>query len=125
MSTEEYAAVMNVDDYLEVVNGRKTFEFIAGVLRKERCFVTGWSAENSMHLDIMFTLRPRQGGFLNRGCSGLTDMFVSIIGVGCWGFKIDETYIHPNYVNEKFTIKFDLTTSIKVAELINGVRKLL
>jgi hypothetical protein len=113
---------MNTDEYGEVVNGEETFSEIAKTLLTEfRAFV-GWSDGCGYHLDILFTLYPKQWGPVQRGISPNTDMFVSVMGKGSFAFDPDAKGTHAEYYAEKLNIGKG-ETAFKLAELLEGVKE--
>lgn len=58
------------------------------------------------------------GNGLQRGIKG-TDLFVSIISLGSFGFKVD-TIKHSGYVAEKLKLCGEITIE-KFTELLNGI----
>ena len=117
---------MNYDEYGEVINGELTYKGIAEELAGNAVIV-GWSDGNGMHFDILFTLHAsRYGNQIQGGIKPPSDLFVSIMGWGAFAFEIDEADTHPGYYEEKLgnLASFGEATSGALAELINGVRKL-
>ena len=68
----------------------------------------------------MFTLGAykQEGNGLQRGLRG-SDLFISIMSLGAFGFKVD-TIKHRSYVAEKLNLSGD-TTIEKFTELLNGI----
>ena len=58
--------------------------------------------------------------YLQRGLKG-TDLFVSIMSTGAFGFKLDGEK-HSSYIAEKLNIQGQSTIN-KLADLINGIIK--
>lgn len=131
---------MKTDEYNEVINHPDTFKAIAEELKKSKAVLIGWTDENSTHFDILFTYRPTAtiGQVLNgvfiedlflsanfRGGIKVTDLFVSIMRVGAFGFEVNKGDTHWGYYDEKLgsRFRFGETTGEKLAELINGVKK--
>ncbi len=112
---------MNVDKYGEVVNGEKTYKKIADFLKKDGSFLIGWTDEKFTHYDILFSYNCDGMGVFQRGIK-ISDLFVSIISVGSFGFKVD-TEKSIGYVGEKlFYGKTDISVE-KITQLINGIIK--
>jgi hypothetical protein len=118
---------MNYDEYGEVVNGELTYKGIAGEL-PSNAVIVGWSDGNGTHLDVLFTLHAlRYGDQIQGGIRPASDLFVSIMRWGAFAFEVNEADTHPGYYEEKLGSSgaFGETTREALAELINGVRKLL
>lgn len=114
--------MMQTDKYGEVLNRAGTYdEIVAQLNTHSRSMIIGWTDEEGSHLDILFTLQPRQEGNLQRGSRGPTDLFVSIMGIGAHGFALDSDDIDPGYYGEKLRLGDNITTT-KLAELVNNVR---
>ncbi len=133
---------MNIDKYQEVINGKETYTSIAERLKDGHPVLIGWTDENMTHFDILFTYKPDAtlGQTINgvlvgehflsgsfQGGIRPTDLFVSIMRVGCFGFEVNKYDTDWGYYDEKLGggHRFGETTGTKVAELINGVKKLL
>lgn len=69
----------------------------------------------------------RYGDQIQGGIRPGFDLFVSIMRWGAFAFEINEADTHPGYYEEKLANRGPLgdTTREVLAELINGVRKLL
>ena len=90
--------------------------------------IIGWSDGSGTHLDILFTLHAlRYGDQIQGGISPQSDLFVSIMRWGSFAFEINEADTHPGYYEEKLGNRgpFGEPTREGLAELINGVKKLL
>ena len=118
---------MNYDEYGEVINGELTYKGIAEELASNAVIV-GWSDGNGTHLDILFTLHAlRYGDQIQGGIKPKSDLFVSIMRWGAFAFEIKECDTHAGYYEEKLGTRgpFGEATRDALAELLNGVRKLL
>lgn len=113
--------MMNVDDYGEIVNGPYTYKGIASKLKEGESVIIGWMDEKYTHLDLSFNYKTYKEGMLQRGLRG-NELYVSIIGLGAFGFDVKEQEIHKGYISEKLNIHGEPTVS-KLAELINSVIK--
>lgn len=110
---------MNYDEYNEVINGELTFKNIAENLKNGVSTLIGWSDEEYTHYDILFTYGTDKYGNIQGGIK-YNDLFVSIMRIGTFGFKIDQAK-YPTYIAEKL-FHNNLNNSVeKVTELINGV----
>ena len=113
--------MMNVDDYGEIVNGPYTYKGIASKLKEGESVIIGWTDEKYTHLDLSFNYKTYKEGMLQRGLRG-NELYVSVIGLGAFGFDVKEQEIHKGYISEKLNIHGEPTVS-KLAELINGIIK--
>lgn len=114
---------MNEDTYGEIINGEDTYREIATDLRESgRCLV-GWTDQDSTHLDILFVYRSPKYGTVQGGVQG-SDLFVSIMRRGAFGFSVSEPDTAPAYYDEKLGGGLN-ATSIQLAALVNGVKKAL
>lgn len=117
---------MTQDEYSEVTNSEETYSEIAAFLRATQNVFIGWTDEEGSHFDILFTYMPLGFG-THQGGVRPTDLFVSIMRVGSFGFEILNEMTNWVYYDEKLgnAFKFGETTGTKLAELINGVKKYL
>ena len=112
---------MNIDEYGEVINGEQTYIKIAKFLKDKTPILVGWTDEEFTHYDILFIYNCNGMGMYQRGIR-ISDLFVSIISVGSFGFKTD-TEKGVGYVAEKlFKGRTDVSVE-KVTQLINGIIK--
>ena len=112
---------MNFDNYGEVINGKATYLAIAKHIYFNNLILIGWTDELGGHYDILFAYRTLvQGTDIQRGIKG-SDLFISIIGKGAFGFKVEKDKM-SSYVAEKLNLSDDKSTE-KLTELINGVIK--
>lgn len=114
----EYINMLNVDEYGEVINGEKTYKEIAYQLKSGKSIIIGWTDENYTHYDVLFSLNVEKEGNLQHGLRW-TDLFVSIIGIGAFGFVVDGSK-NSGYIGEKLNLGNNITTE-KLTELINGI----
>ena len=112
---------MNVDNYGEIINGSYTYEGIATKLKEGESVIIGWTDEGYTHLDLLFNYKTYKEGMLQRGLRG-NELYVSIIGLGAFGFDVKDREIHEGYISEKLNIHGEPTIS-KLTELINEVIK--
>ncbi len=110
------------DEYGTVVNNPETYSFIAKALLKDGNILIPWADGEGSQLDILLNLLftpvvgPIQGGIKS------DYLFVSIMRVGAFGFRVESTDTTGDYYAEKLGIKSGATAE-KLAVLINGVRK--
>lgn len=110
---------MDKDEYGEIINGENTYKEIARVLNVVGTCLIGWTNELGSHYDILFVNKTVIfGKNIQRGIKA-TDLFVSIMGIGAFGFKI-ENKKYGDYIAEKLNLG-NYETVEKLAGLINGV----
>ena len=110
---------MNKNEYGEIINGQDTYKEIAAKLKNGESVIIGWTDEKLTRFDILLTYLPyTEGTYLQRGIR-VTDIFVSIIGIGSYGFDISNDK-EPGYVGEKLKLGNNETTE-KLTELLNGI----
>lgn len=113
---------MKYDTYGEVVNDPATYQEIASRLQDHPVLV-GWTDEAGTHFDILFAINVEGYGTFQGGLK-VTDLFVSIMRRGAFGFEIEHINTHTGYYDEKLGGGMG-STAERLAELINGVKKLL
>jgi len=116
---------VDMDEWREVVNGEHTYHQIAVDLNMRAAVIVGWTDDRSTHYDILFTLRPAQQGSLEGGLCGPTNLFVSIMGRGCFGFRVGEHELHGDYIAEKLGLYNGSPTCHAFTDLVNGVMRAL
>lgn len=108
-----------INNYDEVINDMGTYRVIAGNLKRGFSTFIGWTDNDSTHYDILFTYGCTGEGCYQRGLR-ITDLFVSIMSVGSFGFKTDSPK-DVAYVAEKlFNSRIDDSVE-RVTQLINGI----
>lgn len=112
------------DTYGEILNSADTYREIAYACLYQKSVLIGWTDEQMTHLDILFTYKPTFEGANHQGGIKPTDLFVSVMRRGAFGFERAETSTHSGYINEKLGGGLG-STAEKLAELINGVRNAL
>lgn len=110
---------MNIDIYEEIINGEDTYFEIAKHLIKGESVGIGWTDENDIHLDIIFTLGIKKYGMFQRGIKQ-NYLFVSIIDWSSYAFCTDSIKL-GTYIQEKLNLINYEKLGEKVKELINGV----
>lgn len=110
---------MNKTEYNEIINGEKTYKEIANKLKQHIPVIIGWTDEECIHLDILFTYQAHKEkeNYLQRGFMP-TDLFISILSWGSYGFEVNREK-SVGYISEKLGINGK--TSEKLTELINGI----
>lgn len=110
---------MNRNEYDEIVNGEETYKKIAGLLSERIPVFIGWTDDKSTHYDILLTSVAKSFGVRQSGLKA-TDLFVSVMRIGAFGFKTDSLK-EPGYVAEKL-FRGRLDESVEsLTELINGI----
>lgn len=112
---------MITDKYGEVINHKETYQDIATYLISVGRILIGWTDKHGTHFDILFMYSPFIEGHIQCGLRG-TDLFVSIMRIGAFGFGVNKEDTHYSYIGEKLNLGSNFTTE-KVAELINGIKK--
>lgn len=114
---------MNKEVYGEVINGEETFEEIATALDVFGRMFIGWTDEEGTHFDILFVHKPvLAGNNFQGGIRPITDLIVAIMRKGAFAFDVDKDDTHYMYYAEKLHLGDDIT-SVKLGELINGIKK--
>lgn len=117
---------MKTDKYGEIINAPETYKAIATVLGITGSCLIGWTDEEATHFDILFNYQiggiPTFAGQMQGGIQA-TDLFISIMRIGCFGFEVKNEDTYWTYYNEKLGYHLGETTGKKIAELINGVKK--
>lgn len=113
------------DEYGEVINGELTYEWVADELKMNGKAFIGWTDQNGTHFDILFTHWVNlAGNNIQGGIKPHSDLFVSIMRVGAFGFENFDSETHPGYFEEKLATGRSLgSTAQPLADLINGVKK--
>lgn len=122
---------MNFDEYGEVINGEDTYREIADLLTDisglagRKPVIIGWTDGKGTHFDILFVLGAEKFGTIQGGIRG-SDLFVSIMRWGAFGFCVDHKDTDAGYYEEKLGNRGTFgPTAEPLAELINGVKKYL
>lgn len=109
----------NKNEYDEIINGEGTYKVIAGNLKQGLSVFIGWTDNIYTHYDILFTYKALGTGGYQQGLR-TSDLFVSIMSIGSFGFKIDDMK-SAGYIAEKiFHGRLDKSV-VALTELINGV----
>jgi hypothetical protein len=132
--------MITCDEYGIAYNSSQTFEGIAKILLEEKTMLIAWTDKAMTHLDLLLSLNPytenpRQDDPLAeylgmstqpfQGGVKSSDLFVSVMRKGCFGFERRGNDLHPAYIGEKLDLGEENETTIKLAELINEVRRYL
>ena len=114
---------MKQDIYGEIINDVKTYKDIANNLKDGSNVIIGWTDEEYTHLDILFSFRAYKDmkNYLQRGIRG-NELFVSIIGLGSFGFDANANEKEPGYIAGKLNLTGKSTVE-KFGELVNGIIK--
>lgn len=115
---------MNHDEFGTVLNGADTYKEIGLALATDSVVLVPWTDELGTQLDILLVWKPsfcapsRQ---LIQGGVRSTDLFVSIMRKGAFGFEVDRTDTAGGYYAEKLGLEKG-ETALKLAEFLNGVK---
>ena len=112
---------MNKDKYGEIINGPETYIEISNKLKSGKSVIIGWTDEKYTHYDILFTggAYKEIENYFQRGIKA-TDLFVSIMSRGAFGFEVSSGEKSVGYVAKKLNLGIN-ETSEKFTELLNGV----
>lgn len=111
---------MKKDEYGEVLNHQETYETLALQLSLGIPMMIGWTDGMMSHFDILFNYKALVEGNPQGGLRA-SDLYVSVMRKGAFGFEISKTDTHASYYGEKLMMGSGPTTD-KLAELINGVK---
>lgn len=114
------ATIISQDEYQTVFNSQLTYEGLARVL-EEQSVVFAWTDNQGTQLDILMVYKPDQFGRLQRGMNSNTDLFVAVSHFGMFGFELNGLIKYPSYVGEKLNLGNENSTTVALADLINGV----
>lgn len=112
---------MDYDIYGEVINGERTYEWIANDLKEGIAVLIGWTDQNSTHFDILLKLGVQKYGSNFQGGIKGSDLFVSIMRRGAFAFEPENVDTHAGYFDEKLGGGMGDTREA-LAELINGIK---
>lgn len=107
---------MNYDEYGEVINGTDTFTSVANKLMNHKPVLIGWTDGQGSHYDVLFVLGVDKHGTVQGGVDS-TDLFVSIMRKGAFGFDPKVLGTHESYYAEKLHV-----FAPQFAELVEGVK---
>jgi len=109
----------------DVVEGEKTYKTVADIIKKTGSCLVGWNDQDLTHFDILFTLKPQFKGNIQGGINPPEYLFVSIMRIGAFAFKIKrQTPLFVTYVDEKlgYAVKgLGTPTKQRITDLINGI----
>ena len=112
---------LNLDQFRQVINGQDTYDAIAAQLMMEGSCVVGWTDRRDTHLDVLFTVSPKNYGDLQGGLRGYGYLYVSIMKIGAFAFRIDYGEDRfPSYIGEKLRLGRGISADA-LTILINGV----
>lgn len=114
-----YRCSFNSEDPTAIINGQRTYRFLSVVLKECRSIFIAWSDEDMSRYDVLLSINPQSIGMHGSGLRK-TDLFVSVMGIGCFGFERLERdgKLHGGYIGEKLKLSGDCE---KLAELLNGI----
>ena len=111
----------NKNLYDEVINGNETYKAIATNIKKGFSTFISWTDNDSTHYDVLFTYGCVGSGGYQRGLR-VTDLFIRVMSIGSFGFKIDSDK-DVGYIAEKLFNGREDESVKAVTELINGIIK--
>lgn len=121
MTQESMIIKPDMDEFYGIViNSEKTYEAIAHSLLQLKPVLIAWTDQEGTQLDILLNYMAIKYGPAQGGVRG-TDLFVSVMRVGAFGFDAKEKDTHPRYYSEKLGLGSGVTVE-KFAELINGIK---
>jgi hypothetical protein len=104
----------------DVINSVQTYATVAARLLGGGSIVLGWGDPDALeHFDVLFTLGRYQYGELEEGLHAANTLFVSIMSIGAFGYKLSGVRKSPQYVAD--TLGLDRVSASPAADLINGV----
>lgn len=114
---------MKQDEYKEVLNSAETYQEIVTNLHERGSCLIGWTDEMGTHFDILFVWKPPTTGNIQGWIRPLSDLFVSILRIGSFGFETGTgTQAHAGYYAEKLNLDQSGTLApLKI--LIDAVRQ--
>ena len=113
---------MDYDTYGEVINGEGTYQWIANDLKEGLAVLIGWTDQKGTHFDILLKRGVQKYGSNIQGGIKGSDLFVSIMRRGAFGFEPENVDTHAGYFDEKLGGGMG-STSEALAELINGIKR--
>lgn len=111
---------MDRDIFGEIINGQKTYKYIAMLLNEGQPVIIGWTDEGSTHYDILLALNLYEYGIIQGGLQS-DYLYVSIMRKGAFGFRMESNH-SDDYIGEKLDVPGKKTRK-KLAELINEIIK--
>ena len=122
---------MNLDTWGEVINGPDTYLDLWSSILPGKAMLIGWTDGRGTHYDVSFVLGKYSAGHIQRLHRTMVQqmeqspiLFVSILGVGAFGFAIGEDEaLHPEYVAEKLNIGGPPTAEA-LTVLLNGLKSI-
>lgn len=122
---------MNLDTWGEVINGPDTYLDLWSSILPGKAMLIGWTDGRGTHYDVLFVLGTYSAGHIQRLHPTLVQqmqhspvLFVSILGLGAFGFAIgDDEALHPEYVAEKLNIGGPPTAEA-LTVLLNGLKSI-
>jgi len=116
---------MKFDEYKTIINDQENYKDIAKQLVEgEGAVLFAWTDGQGTQFDILLAICPDvifENDILIQGGVKSSDLFVSVMRIGSFGFNLD-TESHPNYYAEKLGIGTGETAN-KFAEFINSIKK--
>lgn len=114
---------MKTDDYGEIINHPNTYRCIALTLKEKGSIIIGWGCPQAKtHFDLLFSVDVKGHGMLQGGLRPRTDIFVSIMRRGSFGFELSRTETDGGYYEEKLGGGLGTELREALADLINNVK---
>lgn len=112
---------LDLNNWGEAINGKKTYKSIAQALKNNSSVFISWSDNDYTHYDILFNYCCLGNGGYQRGLRN-TDLFISVMSIGSFGFKIDSDK-DVGYIAEKLFNGREDESVKAITKLINGIIK--
>lgn len=111
--------LLELDEYNCVITTHKNIKEITKEILKNKSIIFTWENDSDCYTVILnYPLNKPMFNSLTRGLKP-NNLFISIIGIGCFGFRIGEDDIYKTYYQEKL----HMNVPKELIELFNGIRK--
>lgn len=109
---------LSIDKWGEVTTSQETARGIAIALVVSGSALIGWTDGNATHHDILFCIVRDHCGNFQGGVNPKTHIFISVMRLGCFAFRLGENELATSYYDEKLA-----HATADMAKLFNMVRK--
>ena len=115
----------DVDEYGVIINGEGTYAQAVDDLKKTGTVVLSWGDQDGTLLQIMLSYNPPRLGYKG----GLIDydstkLWVGIVGYAAYAFTVGLSQeLVPVYIAEKFGMRGENPTTVKLAEMLTAIRR--
>jgi hypothetical protein len=115
----------DVDEYGVIINGEGTYAQAVDDLKKTGTVVLSWGDQDGTLLQIMLSYNPPRLGYKG----GLIDydstkLWVGIAGYNAYAFTVGLSQeLVPVYIAEKFGMRGENPTTVKLAEMLTAIRR--